>query len=322
MTFSSRFLANSDRRQFLKNASLAVGSFTLGSQFSPFAMADHSESVSAVPFKISLAEWSLHKAIQGGKMTNLDFPRITREEFDIEAVEYVSVFFKDKARDEAYLSDLDKRCQDHGVKSLLIMVDAEGKLGDPDDKQRTKAVENHRKWLDAAVRLGCHSIRVNAASAGEYDEQMKLAADGLGRLGKLGAEVGINVLVENHGGLSSNGKWLAGVMDMVNMDNVGTLPDFGNFRINGWGEKEAVWYDRYQGMEELMPYAKAVSAKSREFDSEGNETQTDFWRVMKTVLDAGYSGYVGIEWEGGDPDEYEGIRLTKRLLEKIRDQHS
>lgn len=319
---SPRFAAN-NRRDFLKNASLAAGGLFFGSHFAGHALANHhAESGQNVPFKISLAEWSLHKAIRGGKLTNLDFPQVTREEFDIEAVEYVSSFFKDKARDEAYLTDLDKRCKDHGVKNLLIMVDGEGRLGDPDDKKRGKAVENHRRWLEAADRLGCHSIRVNAASDGEYDEQMKLAADGLSRLGEIGAEFGLNVLVENHGGLSSNGKWLAGVMDKVDRKNVGTLPDFGNFRLNGWGEEEPVWYDRYQGMEELMPYAKAVSAKSHEFDDEGNESQTDYWRVMKIVLDAGYSGYVGIEWEGSKPDEYEGIRLTKRLLEKIREHHS
>ncbi len=314
----SEFLA---RRQFLATAGATLAATIITSPLAVRAWATeqafHDEKV--LPFKISLAEWSLHKAIQSGKMTNLDFPKITREEFDIEGVEYVSVFFKDKARDEAYLSDLDQRCRDHGVKSLLIMVDAEGRLGDADNTKRGEAVENHRRWLEAAKRLGCHSIRVNAASSGSYAEQMALAADGLARLGEIGAEFGINVLVENHGGLSSNGAWLAGVMRRVGRENVGTLPDFGNFRLNGWGEKEPVWYDRYQGMEELMPFAKAVSAKSREFDADGNESQTDFERVMKTVLNAGYSGYVGIEWEGSTPDEYEGIRLTKKLLERIRD---
>lgn len=309
------------RREFLATAGAAFVATAITNPLSTVAQAAQAIVTDAkvLPFKISLAEWSLHKAIRAGKLTNLDFPKVTREEFDIEAIEYVSAFFKDKARDEAYLSDLDQRCQDHGVKSLLIMVDGEGRLGDKDNAKRGVAVENHRRWLEAAKRLGCHSIRVNAASSGSYAEQMALAADGLGRLGEIGAEFGLNVLVENHGGLSSNGAWLAGVMRRVGMENVGTLPDFGNFRINGWGEKEPVWYDRYQGMEELMPFAKAVSAKSHEFDADGNEVRTDFERVMKTVLNAGYSGYVGIEWEGGEPDEYEGIRLTKKLLERIRD---
>lgn len=274
----------------------------------------------SLPYKISLAEWSLHKTFSRNGDDNLRFPQIAREEFDIEAVEYVSGFFKEKARDEAYLAELNKRCSDHGVKSLLIMVDGEGALGAPDEAERAEAIENHRQWLEAAKTLGCHSIRVNAQSNGSYEEQLELAADGLARLGEIGAEFGLNVIVENHGGLSSNGAWLAGVMQKVGMDNVGTLPDFGNFCISGRNTPEAVWYDRYQGMEELMPFAKAVSAKSHEFDAEGNEVHSDFGRIMKIVLAAGYSGYVGIEWEGAEPDEYEGIRLTKRLLERVRDE--
>ncbi len=275
-------------------------------------------SEKVIPFKISLAEWSLHRAIRGGEINNLDFPRITREEFGIEAVEYVSGFFKDKARDSAYLADLNTRCADNGVRSLLIMVDGEGALGDADNAQGTEAVENHRQWLEAAQTLGCHAIRVNARSSGSYAEQMARSADGLARLGEIAKEFGINVLVENHGGLSSDGGWLSGVMRRVGMENVGTLPDFGNFCLSGRGTPEAVWYDRYKGMEELMPFAKAVSAKSHAFDAEGKETESDYERIMKIVLNAGYRGYVGIEWEGDEPGEYEGIRLTKRLLERIR----
>jgi sugar phosphate isomerase/epimerase len=267
------------------------------------------------PFRISLAEWSLHNTINGGKLSNLDFPRVAKEEFGIDAVEYVNQFFKDKARDEAYLKDLKGRCEDQGVRSLLIMVDGEGNLGDPNEAQRTKAVENHHQWVEAAKFLGCHSIRVNAASSGSFDEQQKLATDGLSRLGAFADNYGINVLVENHGGLSSNGAWLAGVMEMVDRPNVGTLPDFGNFNVN-YGDQKT--YDRYQGVKELMPFAKAVSAKSKQFDEEGNEVQTDYYRMMKIVLAAGYHGYVGIEWEGDKPDEYEGIRLTKQLLEQVR----
>jgi sugar phosphate isomerase/epimerase len=161
---------------------------------------------------------------------------------------------------------------------------------------------------------------VNAQSSGSYAEQLALAADGLARLGEIADQYGLNVIVENHGGLSSDGAWLSGVMRRVGRSNVGTLPDFGNFCISGRGTPEAVWYDRYQGMEDLMPFAKAVSAKSYEFNEAGDEVQTDFPRVMKTVLNHGYSGYVGIEWEGSNPDEYEGIMLTKRLLERIRDE--
>jgi sugar phosphate isomerase/epimerase len=259
-----------------------------------------------------LAQWSLHRELQAGKITNLDFPKVAKEDLGIAAIEYVNSFFKDKAQDAAYLADLNQRCSDLGVTQLLIMCDGEGQLGDPDERARIAAVKNHHRWVDAAKTLGCHSIRVNAASKGNYEEQQKLAIDGLSRLSEYAATAGINVIVENHGGLSSNGDWLAGVIQAVGKDNCGTLPDFGNFRIHG-----EEWFDRYKGVELLMPFAKAVSAKSHQFDGEGNETKTDYLRMMKIVLDAGFRGYVGIEFEGPG-DERQGILATKKLLERCQ----
>ena len=263
-------------------------------------------------FEISLAEWSLHRALQSKKMTNLDFPVAAKKEYGISAVEYVNQFFKDKARDEKYLKELKKRCEDNGVRSVLIMCDNEGHLGDPDDKKRKTAVENHHKWVEAAKFLGCHSIRVNAQSSGSREEQLERAADGLRQLCEYGDKYAINVIVENHGGNSSNGEWLVAVMKKVDHKRVGTLPDFGNFQK----------YDRYKGVKEMMPYAKGVSAKSHAFDDKGNEKNIDYKRMMKIVLDAGYRGYVGIEFEGAKkPEEEEaGIKATKKLLEKVRDE--
>jgi L-ribulose-5-phosphate 3-epimerase len=269
------------------------------------------------PFRISLAEWSLHRSIFGGKVDHLDFAKIAKTEFGIDGVEYVNQFFKDKAKDEKYLGEMKKRAEDLGVKSLLIMVDGEGALGDADEAGRKRAVENHYKWADAAKFLGCHSIRVNAQSSGSYEEQQKRAADGLRKLSEYAAKLDLNVIVENHGGLSSNGAWLAGVIKMTEMKNCGTLPDFGNFRVSGSEE-----YDRYKGVAELMPYAKAVSAKSHDFDEEGNETHTDYFKMMKIVLDAGYHGYVGIEYEGGKLGEKEGIAATKKLLDRCIEKFS
>jgi len=311
-----------NRRDFVKSSAVASAALAAGS-LPLAALADHHEgesehSASSEPlYRISLAEWSLHRTINSGEMTNLDFPAVAKNEFDIDAVEYVNQFFKDKANDTSYLSELKSRCDDLGVRSLLIMCDGEGQLGDANDGGRTKAVENHYKWVEAANLLGCHSIRVNAASSGTREEQRDRAADGLSRLGDFADQHGINVLVENHGGLSSDGAWLKAVMEQVARPNVGTLPDFGNFRVSG-----SVMYDRYKGMEELMPFAMAVSAKSHKFDAEGNEVNTDFRRVMKTVLANDYHGYVGIEWEGGEPDEKAGIRLTRDLLLKVRDELS
>jgi sugar phosphate isomerase/epimerase len=304
-----------DRRSFLRSAAATGAAIGLATSGSPILLA--AEETKEPLFKISLAEWSFHRALRAGEMDNLDFPIIAKRDYGISGVEYVNVFFQDKAKDTAYLTELKKRCDDNGVTSVLIMCDAEGDLGDPDDAKRTQAVANHRKWVEAAKFLGCHSIRVNARSTGNYDEQLQRAADGLRRLSEFGATHNINVIVENHGGLSSNGAWLAAVMKQVNLPNCGTLPDFGNFQMSP-GE----WYDKYQGVRELMPYAKGVSAKSHVFDAAGNESEIDYRKMVKIVLDAGYHGYVGIEWEGETPSEPEGVRLTKALLERVRDELS
>ena len=278
-------------------------------------------------FEISLAQWSLHRSLYSGELDHLDFAKISKENFGIDAIEYVNSFFFEKAEDKSYLREMKNRADDYGVKSLLIMCDNEGSLGDPDNQKRQKAVENHYKWHEAAKYLGCHSIRVNAylteslhglevgdyTKTGSYENQVSLAADGLRKLTEFGANIGINTIVENHGGLSSDGAWLASVMKAVDHPMCGTLPDFGNFRIKG-----DRWYDRYKGVKELMPFAKAVSAKSHDFDSNGNETRTDFFRMMDIVLDAGYSGYVGIEYEGSEMDEMSGIKATKDLLERVK----
>ena len=305
-----------NRREFVKQASLAVGA--LGAAVSTGCQSLAGGSSNSL-YDISLAQWSLNRQFFGGKLNALDFAKVTKEEFDLDAIEYVNQFFKDKANDEAYLGQLKSRAADHGVKSLLIMVDGEGSLGHGDTAERNKAVLNHHKWADAAKFLGCHSIRVNAATTGNgsFEEKQKLAADGLRSLSEYGAKLGLNVIVENHGGLSSNGAWLAGVMKIVNLPNCGTLPDFGNFNVG-----DDKWYDRYQGVTELMPFAKAVSAKSHEFDDKGDEVRTDYRRMMNIVLADGYRGYVGIEYEGSKVDAYTGIKKTKQLLETVRDELS
>jgi sugar phosphate isomerase/epimerase len=269
-------------------------------------------------YKISLAEWSLNKQIKAGDLDHLDFARTAREQFDIDAVEYVNTLFG-SAPSDAYVAEMKKRADDHAVSSLLIMCDAEGDLGDPSEANRTKAVGNHHKWAAAAVTLGCHSIRVNAASKGTYEEQQKLAADGLRRLVEYCEPLALNVIVENHGGLSSNGQWLAGTITLVGHPRCGTLPDFGNFCLDSTRKDDpAQWYDRYKGVAELMPYAKAVSAKSEDFDEHGNETHTDYARMMRIVVDAGYRGHLGIEFEGKTLSAHDGIIATKRLLERVR----
>ncbi len=304
-----------NRRKFIKDTSILLGGLSL-----PVASSSlFSSCAKQELFKISLAEWSLHRELFSKKIDHLDFISLAKTEFGISAVEYVNSFFFEKARDRKYLNKMKSRANDHDVKSLLIMCDNEGNLGDPDKNKRYKAVENHYKWAEAAAFLGCHSIRVNARSDDKlsYDNQLDLAADGLSRLVDFCSDLKINAIVENHGGLSSNGAWLSALMKKIDHPSVGTLPDFGNFMI-----QDNEWYDRYKGVEELMPFAKAVSAKSHEFDLNGNEVRTDYNKMMEIVLKAGYNGYVGIEYEGDKHSEYDGIHLTLKLLKKIKKQNS
>lgn len=278
-------------------------------------------------FRISLAQWSLNRRFfkrEEPHLDNLDFAKTARG-FGIEGIEYVNQFFKDKGEDQAYLAEMKKRAADEGVKSLLIMIDGEGNLGEPDEAKRKQAVENHYKWVEAAKFLGCYSIRVNARSDAKlsYEEQAKLAADGLRQLSEFGDKHEIDVIVENHGGLSSHGRWLVEVMQQVDHPRCGTLPDFGNFAID---RNKDIWYDRYLGVQELMPYAKAVSAKAHAFDEskpwstvDAGGYETNFVKMMKIVLDAGYRGWVGIESEGKQ-DQMEGVRQTLDLLKRVREK--
>jgi len=304
-----------DRRDFVITASktLVAGCFV------PVACG---ASEAGLLFRISLAQWSLHRALRAGEIDALDFSRVAREDYGIDAVEYVNQFYVDHGKDASYFRKLKSVADDHGVRSLLIMCDGEGALGDPDSSLREQAVENHRKWLEAARLLGCHSIRVNAKSDPDlgFAEQQLLVADGLRTLCEVADDYSIDVLVENHGGPSSDGKWLAGLIEKVGHPRAGTLPDFGNFLIERKAEDPTGghWYDRYTGVRELMPYAKAVSAKSHDFDDRGDDTATDYTRMMAIVLEAGYRGWVGIEYEGSTLSEPDGIRATKKLLERVR----
>jgi L-ribulose-5-phosphate 3-epimerase len=259
-------------------------------------------------FKISLAEWSLHKSLFAKKIDNIDFPKIAREDYGIEGVEFVNQFFKDKAHDSTYLKELKKRTNDFGVTCVLIMIDGEGDLSALDQDARMKAVENHKKWVDAAAALGCHAIRIN--TGGHYSPtDVAAVAESCGLLTDYGTKNGISIICENHGGPSSNPDALIALMKAVGKPTFGTLPDFGNFPRT---------VDTYDAIARMMPYAKGVSAKSYDFNESGKETKLDYARIMKIVTDAGYHGFVGIEYEGSRLGEPEGIRATKKLLEAVR----
>jgi sugar phosphate isomerase/epimerase len=270
-------------------------------------------------FKISLAQWSLHRSFDANTLKAEEFPVIAKAQFDINAVEYVNSFYTKHAQDETFWIALNQRAKDNDVRNLLIMVDEEGDLGNPDDKERKKAVQNHFKWVDAAKLMGCHSIRINGFGDGSKEEVGNALVDGMGALCEYAVQAGINVVIENHGLYSSDGKWVMDVLNRISRDNCGTLPDFGNFCMSRkYGSTQdgtcPEVYDRYLGVKEMMPYAKGVSAKSYRFDAQGQETTIDYERMLRIVKEAGFTGYVGIEYEGSELSEPEGIMATKKLL--------
>lgn len=279
-------------------------------------------------FELSLAQWSIHRMIFDEGVDPYSFAEKAKN-WGFSGLEYVSQLYNKELEpenfsEEAMASFVEKsnaEAKKHGLSNVLIMVDGQGDLATTDPATRRAAVENHFKWVDAAAAMGCHAIRVNLAGSDERDEWIANSVDGLTQLSTYASDKNINVLVENHGGLSSNAKLLAGVMEQVNMENCGTLPDFGNFCIRKEDPEDGSSpcvekYDIYQGVEELMPYAKAVSAKSHVFDTEGRETGIDYTRMLGIVKNAGYSGFIGVEYEGRDLSEEKGLLATKELLLK------
>lgn len=310
------------RRSFLQQSLLGSGALMLGT-----SACQPAPTKTPAGLKLSLAQWSLHRTLQAGELDHLDFPATAKREFGVSAVEYVNTFFggkilpfKEAGKNAKYLNELLKRSRDEGVDNHLIMVDDEGALALPDDAQRLPTVENHKKWVEAARLLGCKTIRVNLHGEGSSEDKKTASIDSLSRLGEFAKPLNINVVVENHGSDSSNGAWIAAVMQEVGMPNVGTLPDFGNFCISHpWGQTQdpcEEMYDRYQGVEEMLPFAKGVSAKTYDFDAKGEQPKMDYKRLLDIVKKSGFEGYIGIEFEGKNQSEAYGIRKTKALIER------
>lgn len=303
-----------NRRTFLKLSGAAAASASIFPINSFGAAAKSWED--DLTFKISLAQWSLNRALGAGKITNLDFPVIARREFDIRAVEFVDQFFADKSKDQGYLTDLKKRADGEGVYCHLIMIDTTGPLGAADKNARQQSVDKTKAWIDAAKFLGCKMVRVNAYGDGNPspDELRARVAESCAALADHAAQAGLDVVIENHGGLSSNAEWLVSLMKAVNKPNFGTLPDFGNFDEG---------QNPYDSVELMMPYAKAVSAKAETFSDFGMITDTDFFRMLRIVRDAGYRGWVGVESTPEKAeDEYEAIRRTKNVLNWVREEQA
>jgi len=324
---------NANRRSFIKTAAMGAAGMGLASSIPSFLSAQNKNLF----FKMAISQFSLASQFWTKKLDTLDFPAKCKNEFGIEGLDYCSMFFADKAKDQKYLADLKKRANDVGAYNLRIMVDGEGVLGELDSAARTKAIENHYKWMDAAAALGCPMIRVNVEGDGKPEEVSKASVDSLNRLIEYGRKQNIDVIVENHVGISCNAAWLAGVMKQVNSPHCGTLADFGNFCVNRTKPEAQTIdaymktkcleeYDRYKGIAELMPYAKGIHAKTHVFDANGNDTETDFVRMFKIIKDSGFTGWCSVEYEGGvmrmykKDDKYldddQGVIATKKLVEK------
>jgi len=317
-----------NRRNFLKNTAFTATGLSLGTfmacndnQTSQSDTEKVDISTNLPELKISLAQWSLHRAIESNEIDARDFAKIAKNDYGINAVEYVNGFYRPQVKDKTFWQEMLQRSEDAGVKNLLIMVDEEGDLGHLDDAVRKQSVENHYKWVDAAKLLGCHSIRVNAFGEGEKEAVKAALVDGMSRLCEYAAQENINILIENHGLYSSDGQFIVDVIKTANQPNFGTLPDFGNWCVNKkWGGTSnnscTEVYDIYKGVSDFLPYAKGYSAKSYEFDENGNETLIDYTKMMQLAKDAAYDGYIGIEYEGEAMSEADGIRATKALIEK------
>jgi sugar phosphate isomerase/epimerase len=306
------------RRQFLQQSTLIAGAVLA---------APVTNAMENPKLKLSLAQWSLHRALEAGTVDHLDFPGIAKSTYGIDAVEYVNGFFggkkmnfKDAATNTNYLAELLARSRDAGVVNHLIMVDNEGLLALPDDSKRLTAVNDHKKWIDAAKVLGCKTVRVNLHGEGKSSDKLTASVDSLSLLGEYARPMNINVVVENHGSNSSNGTWIAKVMKAVNKPNVGTLPDFGNFCMSHpWGSTQEGCekaYDRYKGVEETLPFAKGVSAKTYDFDANGEQPLIDYKKLLDIVKKSGFNGYIGVEFEGNSQSEDSGIRNTIALIKR------
>ena len=306
------------RRQFNKLFTSASSGVILSSAYSCNNLKKKNK------FGISLAQWSLNKMIKIEKTLNPKDFAFQAKELGFDAIEYVSTLYRpelEKMTISKLTKELTSNSEEYNIKNLLIMVDDEGDLSSSNANQIIESVEKHKKWVEMAYELGCHSVRVNLEGESELEKWKKNSVIGLTKLSEFASNSNINIIVENHGSHSSNGKALAEVIENVNLENCGTLPDFGNFCIKRKNNSLydgpcEVEYDKYQGMRDLMPYAKAVSAKSYDFNDKGEETTIDFRQMMSIVEEFGYEGFLGIEYEGNKLSEKEGIRLTKELIQK------
>ena len=314
------------RREFIETQlKLGLGFALLAIPKKGFGFDSTNETNNNLFFKLSLAQWSLNKGIYSGKFDPYDFAK-TAKELGFSGLEYVNALYSDvmdsRNKHQAiknFVKKSNSEAAQHSVENLLIMIDEEGNLAAASASRRKNAIENHKKWIDAASQMGCHSVRVNLYGVEQKKKWTEYSSDSLTKLSEFSKDFNINVIVENHGSLSSNAELLMQVINNVNLKNCGTLPDFGNFcikRVEGdlYESSCVKEYDRYKGIKEMMPKAFAVSAKSNSFNNKGDEVYTDYLKMLKIVKESGYNGYIGVEYEGTGLSEIDGILATKNLL--------
>ena len=312
------------RIHFLQNISLALFGVSTVGFANKIMKSKHllSKQKNKNTIQLSLAQWSLNKSIHAGALDPYDFAKVASG-LGFSGIEYVTQLYADiynaKHKGKAIQNFVDKSLTEshkYGLENVLIMIDEEGHLSDENETERQLAIDNHKLWIDAAAKLGCKAVRVNLYGSSNPQRWKEVSVNSLMSLSTYASKSNINILVENHGGLSSNAGLLMEVIHEVNLNNCGTLPDFGNFCIAKQADTCVETYDKYKGVYEMMSKALAVSAKSYDFDRDGKETKIDYERMLRIVTEAGYAGYIGIEYEGDRMAAEDGILHTKRLIEK------
>ena len=294
------YMKTQNRRLFLQ--SLGIGSCGLSFGTNLFGK-DKSDPNR---FPIGIQEYTFNRLLRSGKLKHLDYPAMVKKELGIEHVEYWSRPFEGKHTDKKFVGELNSRTKGEGISNVLILVDEKHELDHEKKSERDKSVDLHKGWIDCAAQLGCDAIRVNCRMGGDPKDNLNRAVDGVGRLCEYAKDTSVKVVIEPHGRNSQNPDWLLAVMKELDHSHAGILPDFNNFGS----------YDRYSAVRKTLPYAPAVCAKALKFDDEGNETHTDYFKMLKIVYESTFSGVISIEFEGHGVDPIVGSRMTKELILK------
>lgn len=283
------------RRDFIQKTALVSSAVVLPPGLVSFSKINETKIMKKDD--ISLAQWALVDEIRDGKWKNLDFPRVAREVFDLNGIEFVNTLFD--VPHVSYLNQLKQNAEDHGVKMVLIMVDAEGDGAEPTAELRKQFAVNHRKWIDIAHYLGCHAIRTNCRGPKDADpkEAMRWAVESYQMLLEYADPAGIKVSIENHGGLSNDADWMVELIKKINDPNFGTYPDW---------RQPSDEFDNVGYLRKTIPYALGQSYRNQ-------PTEEQSAQMVKISQESGYKGWYGIESSGREAI-HQGINILKKYL--------